>query len=161
MTNEAASACFGASPDANGGGLNHVLWDVCATPYFDMTVKGWIFYQGENNAGSLHGNSLNHAGYGCLMPALVRAFRAAWSATPGTTNPLAPFGITTLSADDSEGAADMASFRWAQSANFGVVPNDALPNVFLAHAHDLADPWVNCGDAPQTKTCPGELTRAQ
>jgi len=91
-----------------------------------------------------------------MMPALVRAFRAAWSAVPGTTDPAAPFGLVTLSTDDSEGAADMASFRHAQTGGYGVVPNAAMPGAtFLAHAYDLADPWVGCGDAPQTKQCPG------
>ena len=89
------------------------------------------------------------------MPALIRAMRAAWSATPGTTPADAAFGLVTLSTDDSEGATDMASFRWAQTANYGVAPNAAMPNVFVAQAYDLADPWVNCGDAPQTKQCPG------
>jgi len=89
------------------------------------------------------------------MPALVASWRAAWSATPGTTDALAPFGICTLSADDSEGAADMGSFRFAQSASFGVAPNAAMPNTYIAHGHDLADPYVYCGDAPQTKQCSG------
>jgi hypothetical protein len=89
------------------------------------------------------------------MPKLVALWRAAWSATPGTTDPLAPFGIVTLSADDSEGAADMASFRFAQSGSFGVAPNAAMPNTFIAHGFDLADPWVYCGDKPQTKACAG------
>lgn len=89
------------------------------------------------------------------MPALVAAWRAAWSATPGTTDPLAPFGICTLSTDDSEGAGDIASFRWSQGGNYGVAPNPVLPNVFLAHGHDLADVWVNCGGHPQTMACPG------
>jgi len=94
-------------------------------------------------------------GYACLMPKLVALWRAAWSATPGTTDPLAPFGICTLSADDSEGSADMGSFRFAQSGSFGVAPNAAMPNTFIAHGYDLADPYVYCGDAPQTKTCAG------
>ena len=89
------------------------------------------------------------------MPALISAWRAAWSVVPGTTDPLAPFGLCTLSTDDSEGTGDIGSFRWAQGGSFGVVPNPIMPNVFLAHGHDLADVWVNCGDHPQTKQCPG------
>ena len=50
------------------------------------------------------------------------------------TDPLAPFGIVSLSAHDSEGAKDMASFRWAQQASYGTVPNDALPNTFMEPA---------------------------
>ena len=76
-----------------------------------------------------------------MMQQLVKLWRSDWSsAAPNTTDPLAPFGIVSLSAHDSEGAADMASFRWAQAASYGTVPNPALPNAFLAHAYDLQDP---------------------
>ena len=37
----------------------------------------------------------------------------------------------------------MGSFRWAQSGGYGVVPNAAMPNVFMAQAFDLADPYEN------------------
>lgn len=30
-----------------------------------------------------------------------------------------------------------------QTANFGQVPNEAMPNSFLAHAYDLGDPWTS------------------
>ena len=155
LSYEGAIDCFGFTPDANDN-HNHNLWDVNARPFFNMSIKGFLFYQGENNAGALHGNFQNKAGYGCMISNLVASYRAAWSKTPGTTDPDAPFGTVTLSTDDSEGAADMGSFRWSQSANYGVAPNPALPGkMFLAHAHDLADVWLNCGDHPQTKQCPG------
>lgn len=89
------------------------------------------------------------------MPALIASWRAAWSAEAGTTDPLAPFFLCTLSTDDSEGAGDIASFRWAQGANYGVAPNPAMPNTYIAHGHDLADPWVGCGEQPQSAQCPG------
>ena len=50
----------------------------------------------------------------------------------GTTSPTAPFGLVSLSADASEGSADIASDRWAQSGGYGAVPNAAMPNVFMA-----------------------------
>lgn len=120
---------------------NHQLWDNNVRPFLDMTVKGWLWYQGENNCGTLHGNSMGHAGYGCLMPALIQFWRKTWSKEPGTTNPQAPFGIVSLSQADSEGNPDMASFRWSQTGNYGVLPNVAMPNTFLAHGYDIGDPW--------------------
>jgi len=107
--------------------------------------------QGENNCGTLHGNSANSAGYGCLMPKMIEVWRREWSAEPGTTDPLAPFGLVGISTADSEGAADLASFRWSQQANFGVVPNPLMPNVFMARAYDLADPWGACGNTASGK----------
>ena len=49
------------------------------------------------------------------LPAMVADWRAVWSATPGTTDPLAPFGVATLAAGGSEGnAGHMAAMRSAQ-----------------------------------------------
>lgn len=75
---------------------------------------------------------------------MIRAWREYWSATPGTTDKLAPFGIVTLAAGGSEGnGRNMAGMRWSQSANYGTAPNPAMPAVFLAHAYDLGDPMDN------------------
>lgn len=62
----------------------------------------------------------------------------------GTTDPEAPFGIVDIHAGGSEGQGGggaMGNFRWAQTANFGVLPNPAMPNTFMANAYDLGDPW--------------------
>lgn len=163
---------------------NEELWDNAVRPYLDMTVRGWVWYQvrqtiriavtseglitrrvqGENNCGTLHGNSATKSGCtfstfpecgfavtehflgthsldGCLMPALIALWRRAWSVVPGTTAKDAPFGLVTLSTGDSEGAPDIASFRWSQTGNYGVVPNPIMPATFLAHAYDLEDVW--------------------
>jgi len=119
IPNEVAEKCAYFQHNANGGELNHVLWDTMVRTFVNMTVKGYLYYQGENNAGSLHGNLLTQTGYACLMPALIASWRAAWSATPGTTDPLAPFALCSLSNADSEGAGDIASFRFAQTGSYG------------------------------------------
>jgi hypothetical protein len=46
ITNDVAANCYGASPDANGGELNHLLWDYITRAYLDMTIEGWLYYQG-------------------------------------------------------------------------------------------------------------------
>lgn len=40
-------------------------------PFVDMTVKGWLWYQGENNMGGVKGNSAASLGYACNQKALV------------------------------------------------------------------------------------------
>ena len=75
-----------------------------------------------------------------MMPKLVELFRKTWSVEAGTTDPEAPFGVVSLSSHDSEGAHDMASFRWAQQGSYGTLPNKIMPNTFMAHAFDLQDP---------------------
>eukprot|EP01043_Picozoa_sp_COSAG02_P067195 COSAG02_NODE_10709_length_1877_cov_1.098988_1_plen_349_part_00 len=37
----------------------------------------------------------------------------------------------------------MSAFRWAQTANFGVLPNALMPNCFVSQAYDLNDPWAH------------------
>lgn len=110
-------------------------------PFIDTTVKGWIWYQGEANMIGVKGNSLDNVGYGCEMRQLVRGWRRIWSQVNGTTDPLAPFGIVTLASSGSAGGTNMGAMRHAQTANYGVVPNAALPNTFLAQAYDLDDEW--------------------
>ncbi|CAE7681972.1 SIAE, partial [Symbiodinium sp. CCMP2456] len=153
LDNKTISTCKNATLTAG----NQKYHDERVMPYVGMTLKGWIWYQGENDMHGTHGNSELGYGYGCLMPALVRSWRALWSAADGTTQPDAPFGFVTLAASGSEGGNSMGAMRWAQTANYGVAPNPAMPNTFMAQAFDLDDPFSNitcyragcCGDNPK------------
>ena len=122
-------------------------------------------YQGENNlfecactpdtAGQRRctdagyyscGNVLNSTGYACQTLNLIKQWRAVWSATKGTTSATFPFGIATLASGTDEGFPQhMASFRWAQTANHGILPNKDMPNTFVAQGYDIGDPW-NAGN---------------
>jgi len=110
-----------------------------------MTVKGWTWYQGENDMRTVKGNSVATAGYACMMQALVQQWRALWSASPGTTSPEAPFGIVTLASSGSEGANGLAmgAMRQAQTGGYGSLPSPSMPNTFLAQAYDLDDEWIS------------------
>ncbi len=137
------------------------LWDTDVLPYVNMTVKGFLWYQGENNCHGFMGNSLEKTGYGCQMPAMMKLWREVWSTEPGTTDPQAPFGIVSLAAGGSEGGSDIGGMRWSQSANYGVMPNPDMPNAFMAHAYDLGDPWPSkacygrgcCNPGANTSAC--------
>lgn len=93
----------------------------------------------------MKGNAAGQAGYACLMKALVDEWRQLWSATPGTTQPDAPFGVVTLASSGGEGANGLAmgSMRQAQTGGWGILPNPGMPNTFLAQAYDLDDEWVS------------------
>ena len=134
------------------------LFDRYIVPFTRMSIRGWLWYQGEYNNinGGLSGSSLGGYGYGCQLPEMVSRWRARWSALPNTTAPDAPFGVVTVAHDGGwHGARDFGGFRWAQTANYGVLPNEAMPNTFLAQAYDMTDPWMMgedtctscCGDA--------------
>jgi len=119
-----------------------VLFNGMAAPFFNMTITGATWYQGENDCGGTMGNSATGVGYGCALPKMIAKYRSRWSSTPGTTDPLVPFGVVTLAAGTSEGSGrNMAGMRWSQTCNFGVLPNAACPNTFLAQAFDISDPW--------------------
>ena len=79
---------------------------------------------------------------GCQMPAMVDLWRKTWSKTPGTTDPLAPFGIVTLASGGSEGGADIGGMRWSQTANYGVNPNPAMPATFVAQVRSRWSPLL-------------------
>ena len=73
------------------------------------------------------GNSARDVGYSCMMVKLVKTWRQLWSATAGTTDPLAPFGVVTLAPSGTEGGSDIGTMRLAQTGSYGVLPNPAMP----------------------------------
>ena len=91
--------------------------------------------------GGQKGNAAANTGYACAMTQLIRGWRAAWSKTPGTTDPLAPFGVVTLASSGSEGGPDFGTMRIAQTMSYGVLPTPTMPNTFVAQAYDLDDEW--------------------
>eukprot|EP00039_Didymoeca_costata_P020170 m.340304 g.340304 ORF g.340304 m.340304 type:complete len:677 (+) comp19230_c0_seq1:26-2056(+) len=122
---------------------NQEWHDQRVLPYIGMTVKGWVWYQGENDMFGVKGNSESNVGYSCAMKALIEEWRTLWSATPNTTSSQAPFGIVTLASTGGEGANGLAmgAMRQAQTAGYGVLPASGMPNTFLAQAYDLDDEW--------------------
>lgn len=93
-------------------------------------------------------------GYSCQSQPLVTEWQKLWSATAGTTDSLAPFGMVMLASLDSEGASGLAlgTMRQAETAGFGILPPPdhgnadrlspnsqtaaGVRNIFLALAHD-------------------------
>ena len=104
--------------------------------------------------GGQKGNVIANTGYACAMRQLINGWRAAWSKTPGTTDPLAPFGVVALPTGGSEGGPNMGAMRVAQTASHGALPNADLPNTFIAQAYDLEDQWGS-NDGPCFATPPG------
>ena len=124
---------------------NAQLYQGNVEPFVNLTVKGWLWYQGENNLQYDGGDSADGTGYACLLPRMIAQWRAVWSAVPGTTDPLAPFGLVSLAdGTDEAWGVNMAGLHWAQTASYGALPNPLMPNTFLASAYDLGDPWVRC-----------------
>ena len=131
----------GVTDTGVGSGPNHneYLWNAMIHPFLKMTIRGAIWYQGEQNAG-YPGDYPGHNRdlYSCTFPAMVAAWRQAWAkATDGDTDRKFPFGFVQLASftNQRENLA-WPQLRWHQTADVGVVPNDILQKVFMATAVD-------------------------
>jgi hypothetical protein len=135
LTNTTISTCAHAAISST----NQEYHDSRVMPYVSMALKGFTWYQGENDCHNTMGNSASRVGYSCLMQSLVEQWRELWSC------PACAFGIVSLASSGSEGASShaMGAMRQAQTAGYGVLPAKTGPmaNTFLAHAYDLDDQW--------------------
>merc|ERR1719499_2350749 len=111
------SVCV-ANPSLPCGGLFNGM----VAPWLNNTIKGVLWYQGENNMKEDKGNILNDTGYACMFNRMKDEWRELWSAVPGTTDKEFAFGIVTLAQGTDEGGPNMGGMRWAQTQNYGVIP---------------------------------------
>lgn len=119
-----------------GPATHSVLWNAMIHPLQNMTLKGVVWYQGENNA------NYNRDLYACMFPALIADWRQTFhSGSQGQTERLFPFGFVQLSSYLLMNSSDYGfpEIRWHQTADFGSVPNPKMPNTFMAVAMDLCD----------------------
>ena len=86
-----AEECTKDSEMGNGG-----LYNGMVAPFVNMTMAGFVWYQGENNLFADAGNVIDRAGYACLLKQQMETWRDVWSAVEYTTSPKASFGIVTL-----------------------------------------------------------------
>ncbi|XP_061073321.1 sialate O-acetylesterase-like [Conger conger] len=129
------------SPDDMGPApkrQNSVLWNAMIHPFLNMTIKGAIWYQGEDNA------AYHLEKYSCSFPAMIDDWRAAFHlGSGGQTAPDFPFGFVQLSTwKKTEDGFPV--LRWHQTADNGFAPNPRMNNTFMAVALDLPDeksPW--------------------
>jgi sialate O-acetylesterase len=106
----------------------------CAKNATGTTTIGWNPYA--------CGDIRQSTGYACSMALLIKSWREIWAV--GTSTAAAfPFGLVSLAGGTSEGnEANIGAFRWAQTANYGIMPNPAMPNAFVAQAFDAGEPYV-------------------
>ncbi|UJR37757.1 hypothetical protein I4U23_030450 [Adineta vaga] len=115
---------------------NTVLYNAMIHPFTRMVIKGAIWYQGEQNTGS------NRDKYTCTFSKLIEYWRAIWHArTKSINDPSFPFGFVQLATSDKTGkvVGGFPWIRWHQTFDVGYVPNNVVPNVFMAVALDLRD----------------------
>ncbi|XP_033741701.1 sialate O-acetylesterase-like [Pecten maximus] len=114
------------------------LWNAMVSPFSSMSLFGVIWYQGESNAAE-------PSTYNCTFPGMIEDWRTHFSSN-SDTRPDFPFGFVQLGAfrNDSSITTGFPDIRWHQTADIGYVPNNRMPNTFMAVAMDLPDfksPW--------------------
>ena len=129
------------------------LYNGLVIPFINYTIKAQLWYQGENDVGHYpSGNILNSTGYACIEQLMIKQWRANWSIIENTTDKLFPFGVVALAAGTSEGHdGATGGFRWSQSLNFDIMPNNGSQNTFLVQGYDIGDPWA--GNCPNYLIC--------
>jgi len=122
-------------PENNQGDANadSVLWNGMINPLLRVAVKGFLWYQGEANGG------YNRDLYNCTFPTMIEDWRQKFSAA-GTSED-APFGFVQLASWRPD-TLDLGFpvIRWHLTADIGIVPNQRMPNVFMASPLDTYDP---------------------
>ncbi len=100
------------------------LYNAMVAPEIDYTIKGFVWYQGESNAG-------NAAEYSKLQPAMIEDWRAKWKEgnIPFLYVQLPGFGDYDYLPSDGE---------WAELRN-SQLKSLALPNTAMAVAIDLGE----------------------
>nr|XP_057935916.1 sialate O-acetylesterase isoform X1 [Doryrhamphus excisus] len=114
---------------------NSVLWNAMIHPLLNMTLKGAIWYQGEQNV------YYHQDKYSCSFPAMIDDWREAFHLGSGGQTALDfPFGFVQLSTYIKGSTDDgFPNIRWHQTADRGFVPNSRLQRTFMAVAMDLPD----------------------
>ena len=145
---EALAACGNPYPGPQSDDGDHFS-AAMIQPLLNVSIRGAVWYQGEENAGSVaSGNA-----YACQMKALVNDWRSKWNTAPGNKD--FPFIIHQLSA--YPGKVGVPAVRWSQ---YGVAHGPTkLPNVGLSVGTDLSDPDSPCGAVHiRNKTAIGDRT---
>ncbi|KAM8927623.1 sialate O-acetylesterase [Pelodytes ibericus] len=111
-----------------------VLWNAMIHPLLNMTIKGAIWYQGEENT------AMNTDLYNCTFPAMIEDWRRSFhEGSNGQTDRLFPFGFVQLSTYQRGKQDNYPVIRWHQTADYGFAPNPKMINTFMAVAMDLGD----------------------
>ncbi|XP_036392176.1 sialate O-acetylesterase-like isoform X1 [Megalops cyprinoides] len=119
---------------------NSVLWNAMIHPILNMTIKGAIWYQGEDNT------AYHQDKYTCSFPAMIDDWRMSFhEGSGGQTPPDFPFGFVQLCTREKNSTDEsFPNVRWHQTADYGFAPNPCMKRTFMAVTLDLPDegsPW--------------------
>ena len=113
------------------------LFNSMINPFTRTVIYGVAWYQGEANGASLTDDS-----YVCFFSKLIESWRELWhQRTNGSTNIQFPFGFVQIGTETNSSipVGGKTWIRLRQTFNVGYVPNNVVPNVFMAISFDLRD----------------------
>jgi sialate O-acetylesterase len=111
---------------------NSYLWNSMIAPLKKLSIKGFLWYQGEANS---HWNFDN---YNCTFPSLIESWRKEFSSR-SFTSPSGPIGFVQLSTIKYGHDSTYPLLRLHQTTDYGFVPNTRMEKVFMAVAVDTYD----------------------
>lgn len=123
----------GQSSETSGWRLESNVGSSCIYP---NSLSQFGLFSGESNV------NFNRDLYNCTFPLLIDDWRQTFhDGSQGQTERLFPFGFVQLSSYlFGEALNDgLPQIRWHQTADFGYVPNQRMPNTFMAVSVDLCD----------------------
>ncbi|XP_059471569.1 sialate O-acetylesterase-like [Neocloeon triangulifer] len=134
--------CLTPANDGVDQNSESALWNAMIAPLTKTSVRGAIWYQGENNVGN------NPTYYSCHIAALVRDWKLTFvDGQVGAENDVAfPFGVVQIGPYEAGDNYDWGKLRFHQTADQGVLPNPLLADAFFAAAYDLTDRNAPTGD---------------
>ncbi len=128
-------ACNVPSNSNGDANADTVLWNGMINPILRVSLKGFLWYQGEANG------NYNRDLYNCTFPAMIEDWRFKFSQVSGGTNEDAPFGFVQLASWKPDSIdSGFPVIRWHQTADVGIVPNPRMRNVFMSSPLDTYDP---------------------
>ena len=108
-------------------------------PLTKLTIRGAIWYQGETNV------AYNNDLYTCTFSQMIDSWRQTWSSKTNDETPNKfPFGFVQLGTNEEQISESNPNSNWPllcwhQTGDKGSVPNEILPNTFMATAMDTHD----------------------
>ena len=128
---------------------NKYLYNAMIHPLIRSGVKGAMWYQGEANV------VWNRDKYQCSIQQLIDDWKTDLQHYGSLADPEHfPFGIVQLSTIAQDSNPDTSMIRWHQTADHGYVPNEDLPDSFMAVSLDTYD--EENGIHPRNKQLPSK-----
>ena len=131
-------------------GTCSTLWHGMIAPWVNHTIAGALWYQGEQNVANGGGSVAQRSGYACQQANLISSWRAAFSATAGTTDGDFPFGVTSLAGGCSEAFPLWSAYQHFDEAAWQNCTDGAANQRTSPLCIDMKNDWAGGLRAAQT-----------